>query len=90
MVVADISVEHAENTLDNLGSVGDSSLQHTCQQLDVTSVEHVANMMKLIKKDYQRYPCISVHCHGITRDDFIVKMSEERFNEVINVNQKVQ
>lgn len=44
--------------------------------------------MDKINKDYQRYPCISVNCHGVTRDDFIVKMSEEQFNEVIDVNLK--
>ena len=76
-------------TIQTLADLGSSDLHHSYHQVDVTSSDHVAQFMADIKRDYEQYPCISVNCHGITRDDFLIKMSEEYFNEVINVNLKV-
>lgn len=40
-------------------------------------------------KEYKRIPNIAVNCAGITRDSFLLKMSEEDFKQVIDVNLKV-
>lgn len=40
-------------------------------------------------KEYKRTPSIAVNCAGITRDSFLLKMSEEDFKQVIDVNLKV-
>lgn len=87
--MADIDKQNAMNTSEALTELGGSSTRHSHFQVDVRSSNQIEQLMADIKKNYQRYPCISVNCHGITRDDFLIKMSEEYFNEVINVNLKV-
>lgn len=88
MIVADIRKDDALETADSLVNLEGASY-HTHFELDVTSSEQISEFMEKVKKEYKRHPCIAVNSHGITRDDFIVKMSEERFNEVVNVNLKV-
>lgn len=90
MIAADIDKSNALVTAEALTDLGISDTRHTHFQLDVTSSEQVGQFMADINKNYRRYPCISVNCHGITRDDFLIKMTEEAFNEVINVNLKVR
>ena len=89
VIAADIERPIAMETVETLNELGGDDSCHSHFQVDVTSFDQVTQFMADIKKDYQRYPCISVNCHGITRDDFLIKMSEESFNEVINVNLKV-
>ena len=86
MIVADIDGSSAKETAEALGG---SDANHSHFEIDVTSSEQIGQFMEDIKRNYRRYPCISVNCHGITRDDFLIKMSEMSFNEVINVNLKV-
>ena len=40
-------------------------------------------------KDYQQTPTIAVNSAGITKDNFLIKLSEQDFDDVINVNLKV-
>lgn len=40
-------------------------------------------------QQYKKPPSIVINCAGITRDNFLLKLSEEDFNEVIDVNLKV-
>lgn len=89
MIAADIERPIAAETVESLSDLGGSDARHSHFQLDVTSLDQVTQFMADIKNNYKRYPSISVNCHGITRDDFLIKMSEESFNEVINVNLKV-
>ncbi|XP_028418085.1 estradiol 17-beta-dehydrogenase 8-like [Dendronephthya gigantea] len=85
VIVADIDGSSAKKTAEALGG---SDANHSHFEMDVTSSQQIEQFMEDIKKKYKRYPCISVNCHGITRDDFLIKMSEKSFNEVINVNLK--
>ena len=89
VIAADIEPANAMETVDTLTDLGGSDARHSYFELDVTSSQQIGQFMANINKDYGRYPCISVNCHGITRDDFLIKMSEESFNEVVNVNLKV-
>ena len=38
---------------------------------------------------YKKPSCILVNCAGITSDEFLLKMDEEKFDKVIKVNLKV-
>ena len=89
MIAADIEGASALATVQALTDMGGNDSRHTHFQVDVTSSEQVGQFMADIQRQYKKSPCISIHCHGITRDDFLVKMSEVSFNEVINVNLKV-
>lgn len=47
-------------------------------------------MLNSIVNDYNKPPSIVVNCAGITKDNFLLKMSEQDFDDVINVNLKVK
>ena len=88
VIAADIEGTSAMETVETLAELGGNDSHHSHFELDVSSSDQVGQFMTEVKKDYNKYPCISVNCHGITRDDFLIKMSEESFNEVVNVNLK--
>lgn len=52
---------------------------------DRTSVE---TAFKDVLKQFSRPPTIIVNSAGITRDNFLVKLSDNNFDDVINVNLK--
>lgn len=45
--------------------------------------------LKKILDTFSKPPTIIVNCAGITRDNLLLKLSEEDFDEVIDVNLKV-
>jgi len=55
--------------------------------LDVTNREEIEELMGKIKTDYSKID-ILVNNAGITRDAFLMKMTEEQWDQVINVNLK--
>lgn len=58
-------------------------------EMDVSSQESISKSLAAILSKYQRPPSIIVNSAGITRDNFLLKMSESDFDAVINVNLKV-
>ena len=55
--------------------------------LDVTNRDEIEEVMGKIKEDYSKID-ILVNNAGITRDAFLMKMTEEQWDQVINVNLK--
>ena len=55
--------------------------------LDVTNREEIEELMGKIKTDYSKIDML-VNNAGITRDAFLMKMTEEQWDQVINVNLK--
>ena len=55
---------------------------------DVSKSESVHNCFKLILDKYKRAPDIIVNSAGITRDGFMLRMKEEDFEKVVDVNLK--
>ncbi|XP_057293804.1 estradiol 17-beta-dehydrogenase 8-like isoform X2 [Hydractinia symbiolongicarpus] len=62
--------------------------EHLGIEMNVAVEADVGNMMKDIMKVYDRPPCIAVNCAGITRDAFILKLTEKDFDDVLDVNLK--
>ncbi|XP_004205486.2 estradiol 17-beta-dehydrogenase 8 isoform X1 [Hydra vulgaris] len=62
--------------------------KHLSLVVNVSQNKQVEDLVKEICKKYSRPPCIVVNCAGITRDALMVKMSEEEFDDVIDVNLK--
>lgn len=59
---------------------------HAC---DVSESAQVNNLLSEIKHNYSnQVPSILVNSAGITRDSFLLKMSEKQFDQVISVNLK--
>ena len=45
--------------------------------------------MQNVQSAFKEVPTLAVNSAGITRDAMMVKMSEENFDKVVNVNLKV-
>lgn len=58
-------------------------------EVDVTSGENLKNVLEEAINKYKRPPSTVVNCAGITRDAFLLKMEENDFDLVLNVNLKV-
>lgn len=65
-----------------------NEVKHSAFPLDVTSNQQIENVMAEVLKQYKCPPTIAVNCAGIIKDNFLVKMNEKDFEDVINVNLK--
>ena len=87
VVVTDLNDQGTQDTVDSLSKHVDS--RHSNYSLDVTSGDEIRKVLEYIINGYRRPPCILVNSAGITRDDFLLTMDEEKFDKVIQVNLKV-
>jgi len=83
VVVADLSMDNCSETEQSLRSD-----DHLSVAADVSKSESVNNCFKLILDKYKRAPDIIVNSAGITRDGFMLRMKEEDFEKVVDVNLK--
>lgn len=67
----------------------DQTQQHLSLEVDVASKSNIKNALDEILKVYKKPPSILVNSAGITRDNFLLKLSEEDFVDVLNINLKV-
>ncbi|XP_068747368.1 (3R)-3-hydroxyacyl-CoA dehydrogenase-like [Montipora capricornis] len=86
IVVTDLNDQGTQDTVDSLSKHVDS--RHSNYSLDVTSGDEIRKVLEYIINGYRRPPCILVNSAGITRDDFLLTMDEEKFDKVIQVNLK--
>ncbi|RJQ41249.1 MAG: 3-oxoacyl-[acyl-carrier-protein] reductase [Nitrospiraceae bacterium] len=84
IVIADISAEQAQGTAAELEKLG---VKSTGIGLDVSKAEEVARVFGEIAKEYGKID-ILVNNAGITRDGLIMRMKEEDWDAVININLK--
>lgn len=61
---------------------------HIALNTEVTDRKSIEAAFGVILQQYSRPPTIIVNSAGITRDNFLVKLSENNFDDVINVNLK--
>ena len=87
VVVTDINNQKAEETTDSLSKQADN--KHLNYSLDVARGEEVQKVLECIISEYRKPPCILVNSAGIISDDLLLKMEEEKFDKVIEVNLKV-
>ena len=62
--------------------------EHLSVVTDVSSKESVGSCFQHILEKYKRAPDIIVNSAGITKDGFMLRMKEEDFDQVIDVNLK--
>lgn len=84
MIAADRNFEAAKETQKLLGD------NVYAIEMDVSSSKSVSASLAEILKEFKAPPSILVNAAGIAKDNFIVNMSEEEFDAVINVNLKVR
>lgn len=76
--------ELAQEVVEEIKSLGRKAIDI---QADVSSEEQVQNMVKQVVSEFGRLD-ILVNNAGITRDNLIMRMKEEEFDQVINTNLK--
>ena len=78
------SKDRAEQTVEEIKALGADAIAYQCNVADTKAVD---DMIKEIIRIYGRLD-ILVNNAGITRDNLIIKMTEEDFDAVINANLK--
>ncbi|KAJ8942671.1 hypothetical protein NQ314_009993 [Rhamnusium bicolor] len=86
VVAADKSIRNVEDTINVITKYSDQ--KHFALELDVGEFRSIKKALDRIIKEYTKPPTIIVNSAGITRDNFILKLSQEDFDEVLNVNLK--
>lgn len=83
IIAADKNVGASKETIQSL--LGDNQFI----ELEVSSKQSIRNAINQIHSKYKITPTIIVNAAGITKDNFILKLDEQSFDDVINVNLKV-
>jgi len=83
VVITDLDIDNCKQTEQSLNQDGHLSLK-----TDVSKAESVSESFKQILDKYKRPPDIIVNSAGITKDGFMLRMKEEDFDKVIDVNLK--
>lgn len=86
VIAADRNFANANETVKELKK---QSPDHLSLEIDVASKSSINTVLSDVLKTFKRTPSIIVNSAGITRDNFLLKLSEQDFEDVINVNLKV-
>ena len=84
IVVSDINLEKAEETANEINSIGRKAL---AVKVDVANWNDVEQMVEVILEKFAKID-ILVNNAGITRDKLILRMTDEDWDAVLNVNLK--
>ena len=84
IVVSDINLEKAEETAKEIESMGPKAM---AVKVDVGNFKDVEQMVEAILKEFGKID-ILINNAGITRDKLILRMTEEDWDSVLNVNLK--
>ncbi|XP_069602368.1 (3R)-3-hydroxyacyl-CoA dehydrogenase isoform X2 [Ranitomeya imitator] len=87
VAVIDLNIESAIQTLQSL-SRDVPGQDHVALTADVSRSESVTALMEQIQSHFSAPPRVAVNSAGITRDEFLLRLSEESFDSVLNVNLK--
>ncbi|XP_044162248.1 (3R)-3-hydroxyacyl-CoA dehydrogenase [Bufo gargarizans] len=87
VVVVDCNIDSANETLRSL-SRGVPGQDHVALTADVSRSESVRALMEQIQSHFSAPPRVTVNNAGITRDEFLLRLSEESFQSVLDVNLK--
>ncbi|KAL2718951.1 estradiol 17-beta-dehydrogenase 8 [Vespula squamosa] len=83
IIAADQNIKTAQETVNIL----DGS-DHVALNVNVTNPHNIEQVFKHIVNQFSTSPTIIVNSAGITRDNFLLKLSEADFDNVMNVNLK--
>lgn len=84
IVISDINIQKAEETAREIQSLGRNAVAF---QVDVANFKEVEKMVDSIVEKFSRID-ILINNAGITRDKLILRMSEEDWDSVIQINLK--
>lgn len=84
IVVCDVDLEAAQNTQKDIEALGRRALSI---KVDVTNLKQIEEMVNLILDKFAKID-ILINNAGITKDNLILRMSEEDWDKVLSVNLK--
>lgn len=82
VIAVDRNLEAAKQTADTIGQQGHAI------EIDVTSRDSITAGLSEIVTKYNKPPSVIINAAGIIRDNFLLKLSDVEFDDVINVNLK--
>ncbi len=82
IVVNDVNSELAEQTMKEIQNLGVRALVHIA---DITDSDSVKQMVQRITEEFSAID-ILINNAGITRDGYIMRMTDEQWNMVLNIN----
>ncbi|MDB4822427.1 3-oxoacyl-ACP reductase FabG [Candidatus Pseudothioglobus singularis] len=81
-----IGTATTESGADNVSKVfADTKISGKGMKLDVTDNEQISNLVKIISEDFGSVD-ILVNNAGITRDNILLRMKEDEWEDIINTN----
>lgn len=89
VVVADAAAANEISDVARALPKNTHSTQHMSLSVDVRSQEQIIHTVKTVKDTLRCPPTVVVNAAGITRDAMLMRMTEDQFDEVIDVNLKV-
>lgn len=87
IIAADINAKNAKETVDLIDK---QETKNISIALDVSESASVKSALVKVLETYSKPPSIIVNCAGITRDNFLLNLSEENFQQVVDVNLKAR
>lgn len=84
VAVTDLNKDDCATVMETL----DQSNAHMSIRTDVSNMDSIQETLAAITSTYSQPPDILVNCAGITIDKYMLRMSEEAFDKVIDVNLK--
>uniref|UniRef100_A0AC35F3P5 Estradiol 17-beta-dehydrogenase 8 n=1 Tax=Panagrolaimus sp. PS1159 TaxID=55785 RepID=A0AC35F3P5_9BILA len=88
VLVVDIQEQHAKETAELL-TKENSKGKFAAFAADVSQRDEIDNLSKYFAKDFAKQsPDFLVNSAGITRDSFLIKMNDQQYDDVLNVNLK--
>ncbi|XP_032515954.1 estradiol 17-beta-dehydrogenase 8 isoform X1 [Danaus plexippus] len=91
VIAADRNYEAAMETIKKhaaLASGSNATGDHTAVELDVSDSKSVQKLLQSTLNIYKTPPNIIVNCAGITKDNWLLKLSEQDYDSVLDVNLK--
>lgn len=90
LVAADRNPEGIAHLIKELNMTAHGDQKHTGVSIDVSDDESVRNALLKVLEHHNQPPSIIINNAGITRDNFLLSLSETDFDDVLSVNLKVK
>nr|CAH7746734.1 unnamed protein product [Callosobruchus chinensis] len=88
VIVADKNLQNVQDTLKLIPKAADQD--HLGVEIEVSEIKTIRDSLQKALEKYKQPPTIIINSAGITRDNFLLKLSEQDFDEVLDVNLKVR
>ncbi|XP_054425180.1 (3R)-3-hydroxyacyl-CoA dehydrogenase isoform X1 [Pteronotus mesoamericanus] len=88
VAACDLDGAAARETVRLLDRPGSEKKAHAAFQTDVSEAGSARRLLEQVQACFTRPPSVVVSCAGVTRDEFLLHMSEDDWDKVIAVNLK--